>query len=85
GNNVAFALSKDLTLDSVTTGQIAVGNVAIDSTTNTIKGLSNKDLTAAVFATQGRAATEEQLQQVISNNITEVVDGNGNKVNIIDQ
>ncbi|MFV5665807.1 ESPR-type extended signal peptide-containing protein [Acinetobacter pittii] len=85
GNNVAFALSKDLTLDSVTTGQIAVGNVAIDSTTNTIKGLSNKDLTAADFATQGRAATEEQLQQVISNNITEVVDGNGNKVNIIDQ
>ncbi|MCP5972898.1 hypothetical protein NL361_29080, partial [Klebsiella pneumoniae] len=57
----------------------------IDSTTNTIKGLSNKDLTAADFATQGRAATEEQLQQVISNNITEVVDGNGNKVNIIDQ
>ncbi|MGB5887736.1 MAG: YadA-like family protein [Acinetobacter venetianus] len=85
GNNVAFALSKDLTLDSVTTGQLAVGNVAIDSTTNTVKGLSNKDLTAADFATQGRAATEEQLQQVIINNITEVVDGNGNKVNIIDQ
>ena len=85
GNNVAFALSKDLTLDSVTTGQLAVGNVAIDSTTNTIKGLSNKDLTAADFATQGRAATEEQLKQVISKNITEIVDGNGNKVNIIDQ
>uniref|UniRef100_UPI003F572A5C YadA-like family protein n=3 Tax=Acinetobacter haemolyticus TaxID=29430 RepID=UPI003F572A5C len=85
GNNVAFALSKDLTLNSVSANQLAVGNVVVDKTTNTITGLSNKNLTAADFATQGRAATEEQLKQVISSNITEVVDGNGNKVNIIDQ
>ncbi|MGR0306629.1 YadA-like family protein, partial [Acinetobacter beijerinckii] len=85
GNNVAFALSKDLTLNSVSANQLAVGNVVVDKTTNTIAGLSNKNLTAADFATQGRAATEEQLKQVISSNITEVVDGNGNKVNIIDQ
>ncbi|WP_378223247.1 ESPR-type extended signal peptide-containing protein [Acinetobacter junii] len=85
GNNVAFALSKDLSLNSVNANQLAVGDVVVDKSTNTISGLSNKDLTAADFATQGRAATEEQLKQVISSNITEVVDGNGNKVNIIDQ
>ncbi|MEG2693095.1 MAG: YadA-like family protein [Acinetobacter sp.] len=85
GNSIAFALSKDLTLNSVTTNQLAVGTIAIDKATNTITGLSNKDLKAADFATKGRAATEEQLKQVISSNITEVVDASGNKVNIIDQ
>ncbi|MFW2058164.1 YadA-like family protein, partial [Acinetobacter haemolyticus] len=85
GNNVAFALSKDLTLNSVSANQLAVGNVVIDKSTDMITGLSNKDLNGGDFATQGRAATEEQLKQVISSNITEVVDGNGNKVNIIDQ
>ncbi|MGR6621120.1 ESPR-type extended signal peptide-containing protein [Acinetobacter junii] len=78
--NYIVKTAKDVSFDKVT-----VGNVVIDKSTNTISGLSNKDLTAADFATQGRAATEEQLKQVISSNITEVVDGNGNKVNIIDQ
>ena len=78
--NYIVKTAKDVSFDKVT-----VGNVVIDKSTNTIAGLSNKDLTAADFATQGRAATEEQLKQVISSNITEVVDGNGNKVNIIDQ
>ncbi|MDF2419284.1 hypothetical protein GWP85_17520, partial [Acinetobacter beijerinckii] len=51
GNNVAFALSKDLTLTSVTTGntvinnagvtadKVTVGNVVIDKTTNQISGV----------------------------------------------
>ena len=78
--NYIVKTAKDVSFDKVT-----VGNVVIDKSTNTISGLSNKDLTAADFATQGRAATEEQLKQVIGSNITEVVDGNGNKVNIIDQ
>nr|WP_277606412.1 YadA-like family protein [Acinetobacter sp. NIPH 2699] len=85
GNNVAFALSQDLSLNSVMTNQLAIGSVVVDKATNTITGLSNKDLNGPDFATQGRAATEEQLNQVITKNITEVVDGNGNKVNIIDQ
>ena len=58
GNSIAFALSKDLTLNSVTTNQLAVGTIAIDKATNTITGLSNKDLKGADFATKGRAATE---------------------------
>ncbi|OTG94612.1 cell surface protein [Acinetobacter sp. ANC 4654] len=85
GNKVAFALNKDLNLNSITANQLAVGNITIDKATNTITGLSNHDLKAADFATKGRAATEEQLKQVISSNITEVVDASGNKVNIIDQ
>ena len=80
GNDITVATAKEVAFDKVT-----VGDVVVDKSTNTISGLSNKDLTAADFATQGRAATEEQLKQVISSNITEVVDGNGNKVNIIDQ
>ncbi|MCG3810458.1 YadA-like family protein, partial [Psychrobacter sp. Ps4] len=51
GNNVAFALSKDLQLNSVTTGntvinnagvttdKVTVGNVVIDKTTNKISGV----------------------------------------------
>ena len=85
GNNIQYSLSKDLSLNSVSTNQLAVGNVVVDKSTNTIVGLSNKDLNTSDFATTGRAATEEQLKQVISSNITEVIDGNGNKVNIIDQ
>ncbi|MCH7309717.1 hypothetical protein MMO38_16560, partial [Acinetobacter sp. NIPH 1852] len=51
GNNVAFALSQDLSLTSVTTGntvinnagvtadKVTVGNVVIDKTTNQISGV----------------------------------------------
>jgi len=53
--------------DTTTVGgnQIVVGGtheVTIDGTTGTIEGLSNVTLDEADFATQGRAATEEQLQ-----------------------
>nr|WP_322900140.1 ESPR-type extended signal peptide-containing protein [Acinetobacter sp. WCHAc010034] len=74
------ATAKDVSFDKVT-----VGGVVLNKANNDITGLSNKNLSAADFATQGRAATEEQLKQVISSNITEVVDASGNKVNIIDQ
>ena len=74
------ATAQDVSFDKVT-----VGGVVLNQANSDITGLSNKDLKAADFATKGRAATEEQLKQVISSNITEVVDGNGNKVNIIDQ
>ncbi|WP_418655362.1 YadA-like family protein, partial [Acinetobacter higginsii] len=79
-SNYQVATAKDVNFDKVT-----VGNVVVDKSSNTIEGLSNKDITSGDFATKGRAATEEQLKVAISNNITEVVDGNGNKVNIIDQ
>ncbi|USA51822.1 YadA-like family protein [Acinetobacter sp. C26G] len=79
-SNYQVSTAKDVNFDKVT-----VGSVVIDKASNTIEGLSNKDIKAADFATKGRAATEEQLKVAISNNITEVVDGNGNKVNIIDQ
>ena len=74
------ATAQDVSFDKVT-----VGGVVLNKANNDITGLSNKNLSAADFATKGRAATEEQLKQVISSNITEVVDASGNKVNIIDQ
>ncbi len=74
------ATAQDVSFDKVT-----VGGVVLNKANSDITGLSNKDLKAADFATKGRAATEEQLKQVISSNITEVVDASGNKVNIIDQ
>nr|WP_227553865.1 YadA-like family protein [Acinetobacter haemolyticus] len=86
GNNVAFALSQDLNLNSVTTNQLQVGSVVVDKSTNTITGLSNKDLNGSDFATQGRAATEEQLK-VVENQVvttqTSLVNslGGGAKVN----
>ena len=79
-SNYQVATAKDVNFDKVT-----VGNVVVNKASDTIEGLSNKDLTASDFATKGRAATEEQLKQAVTKNITEVVDGNGNKVNIIDQ
>ncbi|MFN0297939.1 YadA-like family protein, partial [Acinetobacter albensis] len=78
--NYQVATAKDVNFDTVT-----VGNVVIDKTGSTIKGLNNKTLSDADFATVGRAATEEQLKLVISNNITGVIDGDGNTINIIDQ
>ncbi|ENW94658.1 YadA-like family protein, partial [Acinetobacter sp. NIPH 298] len=86
GNNVAFALSQNLNLTSVTTNQLQVGSVVVDKSTNTITGLSNKDLNGSDFATQGRAATEEQLK-VVENQVvttqTSLVNslGGGAKVN----
>ncbi|AOA57871.1 ESPR-type extended signal peptide-containing protein [Acinetobacter larvae] len=53
-------LAKNLTgLESA-----KVGDVYINGSSNTIEGLSNKDLSAADFAEKGRAATEEQLKLV---------------------
>ena len=51
-------------LDGVT-GTIKTGTVTVTGgTTNDITGLSNTTVTAADFATKGRAATEEQLKAV---------------------
>ena len=48
-----------------TTGTIKTGTVTVTGgTTNDITGLSNTTVTAADFATKGRAATEEQLKAV---------------------
>uniref|UniRef100_UPI0038994178 YadA-like family protein n=1 Tax=Acinetobacter pullicarnis TaxID=2576829 RepID=UPI0038994178 len=44
---------------------VSIGDVYINGNNNTMIGLSNRDLSAADFATQGRAATEEQLKEVI--------------------
>ena len=46
-------------------GTVKTGTVTLTGgTTNDITGLSNTTVTAADFATKGRAATEEQLKQV---------------------
>ena len=52
-------------------GTVTIGNgtschkkVTIIGNDGTISGLTNKTLDAPGFATQGRAATEEQLKQV---------------------
>ena len=48
-----------------TDGTVKTGTVTLTGgTTNDITGLSNTTVTAADFATKGRAATEEQLKQV---------------------
>ena len=80
GNNITVSTAKSVNFDKLT-----VGNVVIDKMTNTLTGLNNKTLSDTDFATVGRAATEEQLKLVINNNITGVIDGEGNTVNIIDQ
>ena len=64
------ATDKNVTFDTVT-----VGNVKLDQASNTMTGLSNKDLTAADFATAGRAATEEQVQ-VVQGNVQNIIGGN---------
>ncbi len=50
--------------DSPTFKQTTVGSVITSSATNDITGLSNTTLSAADYATKGRAATEEQLKLV---------------------
>ncbi|MGB6102992.1 MAG: YadA-like family protein [Pusillimonas sp.] len=49
---------------ALTNTGMRAGNIVISSATGDIIGLSNTTLTAADFATQGRAATEEQLKLV---------------------
>ena len=58
--NVKFDLAS-----TIKVGPIAGGApVTVNGTTGTVTGLMNKTLTAADFATVGRAATEEQLKLV---------------------
>ena len=58
--------TSPVTLNGATgtiTGTTAnIGGVTVNGTTNDITGLSNTTVTAADFATKGRAATEEQLK-----------------------
>ena len=60
--------TKAVTLDGITgtiTGTTAkIGGITVKGTVNDITGLSNTTVTAADFATKGRAATEEQLKAV---------------------
>ena len=60
--------TKAVTLDGTTgtiTGTTAkIGGITVNGTVNDITGLSNTTVTAADFATKGRAATEEQLKAV---------------------
>ena len=63
------------TADDVNFDRVTVGNVVLDSTSNTISGLSNTTLGGADFATAGRAATEEQLNTT-QNNLVTILGGN---------
>ena len=60
--------ASPVTLNGATgtiTGKTAnIGGVTVNGTVNDIIGLSNTTVTAADFATKGRAATEEQLKAV---------------------
>ncbi|WP_304157522.1 ESPR domain-containing protein, partial [Phascolarctobacterium succinatutens] len=50
---------------SVTAGSVEAGSVVMDSTTETVSGLSNKTTAYAGFANgEGKAATEEQLKEI---------------------
>ena len=65
-NTLTTGGAKAVTLNGTTgtiTGTTAnIGGVTVNGTTNDITGLSNTTVTAADFATKGRAATEEQLK-----------------------
>ena len=66
GANNTFTTSgaNAITMNGAT-GTIKTGTVTVTGgTTNDITGLSNTTVTAADFATKGRAATEEQLKAV---------------------
>ena len=63
-NTITTGGANAVTLDGAA-GTVKTGTVTVTGgTTNDITGLSNTTVTAADFATKGRAATEEQLKQV---------------------
>ncbi|MEN5174485.1 YadA-like family protein, partial [Acinetobacter higginsii] len=74
GTNKTVLSQTGVTIDNGTTQtQLEAGKVVVKNTANTLtldagkgtlEGLSNKDISSADFATQGRAATEEQLKQI---------------------
>ena len=67
-NTITTGGASPVTLNGATgtiTGKAAnIGGVTVNGTVNDITGLSNTTVTAADFATKGRAATEEQLKAV---------------------
>ena len=63
-NTITTGGANAVTLDGAA-GTVKTGTVTVTGgTTNDITGLSNTTVTAADFATKGRAATEEQLKAV---------------------
>lgn len=75
GDGLDIKLAKDLTnIDSIT----MTGGLTLNSTngSSTITGLSNKSVDLPDFGKVGRAATEEQLQQV-KGSITDAQQGGG--------
>ncbi|MCH7315323.1 ESPR-type extended signal peptide-containing protein, partial [Acinetobacter sp. ANC 3882] len=85
GNNVAFALSKDLNLTSVTTDKVTVGTVVVDKTTGINAG--NKKITSVTAgdissATSTDAVNGGQLFTTNQNvsNLTTTVTNQGNQI-----
>ncbi|MEN4984607.1 ESPR-type extended signal peptide-containing protein, partial [Acinetobacter modestus] len=74
GSNKTILSQTGVNIDNGTTqtqlqaGKLVVKNTAntvtLDASKGTLEGLTNKDTNSADFATQGRAATEEQLKQI---------------------
>ena len=73
GQEALYGADKSVLKDGLNITTVSAGNISVSNGTNTLKldaakgditGLSNKNLTAADFATAGRAATEEQLKLV---------------------
>ncbi len=74
GSNKTVLSQTGVNIDNGTTqtqlqaGKLVVNNTAntitLDASKGTLEGLTNKDTNSADFATQGRAATEEQLKQI---------------------
>ncbi|WP_269465165.1 YadA-like family protein [Halomonas huangheensis] len=59
-----LTVTDGTTTTAMTAGGVTSGNINLDGTSNEITGLSNTTLTDPSFATEGRAATEEQLDLV---------------------
>ncbi|AWL27575.1 hypothetical protein DJ533_02660 [Acinetobacter defluvii] len=64
-NKDGLTVTEGSKVTTIGEGNVQVSNgtntLALDATKGTLEGLTNKDLKVTDFATQGRAATEEQL------------------------
>ena len=67
-NKDGLTVTEGSKVTTIGEGNVQVSNgtntLALDATKGTLEGLSNTNLSASDFATQGRAATEEQLKIV---------------------
>ncbi|KAF1727550.1 YadA-like family protein [Pseudoxanthomonas japonensis] len=82
--NAGLSVIGGTTTTVVNGDGLTSGSVVVSGVSNDVTGLSNTTLTDPTFATEGRAATEEQLQRVdqVANAGWNATDAAGNTANI---